>query len=354
MMKLIGEKLRQYDLNRTVELIPKHGFTVETVFFYKNSPEPLVVAHREEDGKIIADIPNIFLKAFGTLSVEVHLVDGNGYRISKQASFYVSKREMPEDYVYEETPVLKLGSGGGGVTDYNKLENVPCKAKTVEILPETTVEIDPEIVNGILPNVLDVKAGDKVAVEWNGNEYLCTAVQFPDPEMPAVCVGDVGLVTSGESTGEPFVIVFFDAESAPLEGAGTVIQPVDGSETVTLSISSVTVTQPLAPMYLPRLVVKFTKVNDNSSNNAVADKSFEEVMAAVMAGYEIACEYTYIEETSVGSVTYTLRSNDTVIANSVNDGVSNTFCMFNMVSYGSMCSIVYGSDNAASVAFKDL
>lgn len=124
MIKVSGEKLRQYDLNRTVEIIPKHGHTVETVYFSRG-PEPLAVAHREEGGKIIADFPNILLKTFGTLAVECHLTDEDGYHISEQTSFYVSKREMPIDYAYEETPVLKLGSDGGTLP-----EGVPC-VKTV-------------------------------------------------------------------------------------------------------------------------------------------------------------------------------------------------------------------------------
>jgi hypothetical protein len=118
LIRIIGDKLRQYDLNRQVELAPKSGLTLESVSFQKNGPEPLVTAHREEGGMIVADIPNILLKAYGTLTVECYLMDADGYHISEKASFTVCKRDMPADYEYVATPVLKLGAGGASFPTY--------------------------------------------------------------------------------------------------------------------------------------------------------------------------------------------------------------------------------------------
>lgn len=140
MIRIIGDKLRQYDLNRLVELAPKSGLTLESVSFQKNGPEPLVTAHREEDGMIVADIPNILLKAYGTLTVECHLVDADGYHISEKASFTVCKRDMPADYEYVATPVLKLGAGGA--SSWTDMPDKPFYEETATVLEPLNITWD--------------------------------------------------------------------------------------------------------------------------------------------------------------------------------------------------------------------
>lgn len=216
MIKLIGEKLRQYDLNRTVELIPKHGHTVDAVMFHRG-PEPLMTAHREEDGKIVADIPNILLKSFGTLTVECHLIDENGYRISERASFYISKREMPADYAYEETPILTLGKGGG-VSSWNDLTDKPFYKEQSEkvVLEEQTVVTEAgfdHAIGVLVPNEAEIFDGETYEVVFNGEKYICVAKTLPEGLNKIVAVGNAGLsagyVSSVgvEDTGEPFCFV---------------------------------------------------------------------------------------------------------------------------------------------------
>ena len=178
------------------------------------------------------------------------------------------------------------GGGGGGVTDYNKLDNKPCSVEkgTTEILPETTVEIDPEIGEGAISDVVDVQVGKSYVVKWNGVEYICTAQAFsPEEDVTFAVLGNLGTGTGGTSTGEPFILLFFDAEIAAGMGAGGSISALDGSQTVTLSIYD-TVVHQLANIYLPRLVVNFTKVNDNTDGNATADKSYAEIAEAFAKG----------------------------------------------------------------------
>ena len=252
MIKLIGEKLRQYDLNRSVELIPKHGHEVEEVLFHKNSPEALAVAIREENGMIVASIPNILLKTFGTMAVECHYVDEHGHRISETMNFYVSKRAMPDGYVYEETPVLTLGSGGE--CDWNKMKNKPFYSEFSNecILPETTVAFSDDG-EGMFDSAPTLTAGYEYTVNWNGTEYKRVAQTVEeDGAQVGVAIGDLCLLSGGASTGEPFVILVVDPSLVATIGGTNMCMALDGSASAVISIyRDEEVIYPIDPKYLP-------------------------------------------------------------------------------------------------------
>lgn len=185
-------------------------------------------------------------------------------------------------------PDIWTHSGGGGVTDYNKLENRPVSAEKGEtvILPEITVEIEPEYGEGIFSNVADVKVGNLYIVTWNGTEYYCEAVLSNAANPPMICLGNIAAANGETPTAEPFMLSFLDAETAASAGFGGGVLSLDGSTSVTLSVNDAIV-HPLANMYLPKMVVNFTKVDDDDVNNAVSDKKYNEVLAAFQKGYEL-------------------------------------------------------------------
>ena len=119
-------------------------------------------------------------------------------------------------------------------------EGVPyVETNVVEILPETTAAVDPDMGGAMLPDVLDVVSGNDYTINYNGTEYVCTALSFsPEEGVMTVVLGDLGAMTGGVSTGEPFVVLCLDAATAAEMGAGVQIAPLDGAESVTLSISS--------------------------------------------------------------------------------------------------------------------
>lgn len=163
---------------------------------------------------------------------------------------------------------------GGGVTDYNDLENKPCYTEQWYILPETTVEFDPDTGEGSVADVVNVSVGNTYTVNWNGTEYTCVAQALDMDGDSTVALGDVGAVTDGDSTGEPFVVAFFDSETAAMVGAGVVLCALDGSTSVTLSIIGELVHK-LDEKYLPEPVVLYTddsakylyKTRDTSDTN---------------------------------------------------------------------------------------
>ena len=130
----------------------------------------------------------------------------------------------------------------------------------VEILPETTIEIDPDSSQVASPIALGLVLGKSYSVRWNGTEYNCTAqdMNFPVDEEGnmvniGVAVGNVGVMLDGEGTGEPFIIVDLSPEySAQIGGIPTMIQALDGSESAVVSIlAEGEVFHPLQQEYLP-------------------------------------------------------------------------------------------------------
>lgn len=107
--------------------------------------------------------------------------------------------------------------------------------------------------------------------------------------MSGICLGDIGVMTGGASTGEPFVIVCLSAENAAAMGAGIMILPLDGSSTATVSIRNAII-HPLSPNYLPRMVVNITAEDITAlSTTGVADKTLGDILTAAQSGYDISC-----------------------------------------------------------------
>lgn len=111
-------------------------------------------------------------------------------------------------------------------------EGVPYveKGGMVEILPETTVELDADGYGAT--GLFTIAAGEKCVVNWNGTEYECVA-----QDLSGMYGGGSVLIGNGseigmEGNGEPFYIGV-----APAVG-GTTIVAIDGtvSTNITLSI----------------------------------------------------------------------------------------------------------------------
>ena len=123
----------------------------------------------------------------------------------------------------------------------------------VEVLAETTLEInvDEGSESALILDVLDVIAGDKCVVTYNGIEYECEAGLFEAEGQVATTLGDVGYVTGGEVSGEyPFAMMIYTAEFANAMGAGATVIAIDGSASVTISIYKNDI-HPIDGKYLP-------------------------------------------------------------------------------------------------------
>lgn len=106
-IKIVGNPLYQWELGRKVQLFPLPNMTVDEVHFSNHGDhEALVVKPKNEDGMIIAEIPNILLQSGNHLVVySVNVAEGFMDTL-RSCTFAVRKRAKPSDYVYTEVEIL--------------------------------------------------------------------------------------------------------------------------------------------------------------------------------------------------------------------------------------------------------
>ena len=137
---------------------------------------------------------------------------------------YVSKEELLTDEGILKESVLPEGYPYMGIG---------------EVLPETTIVIDPESGEGVIVDELLLSVGNSYIVSYNGTEYTCESKNFLFLNMEFKALGNIGVIDeSGEIgiTDEPFLILAFPESMAESVRAYAGIYALDGSEEVTLSI----------------------------------------------------------------------------------------------------------------------
>lgn len=134
MIKLEFDKpaLYQWDLNMRIELenIPA-GVEVHYSDNQNTQNECPVLLSYEEDGKVYANIPNIYLQKSGIISVYIYVKENNKGYTKHYSEIFVLPRKKPSDYVYTETEVKSYETlekrisvlEKGGVSD-EKIESV--------------------------------------------------------------------------------------------------------------------------------------------------------------------------------------------------------------------------------------
>ena len=97
--------LYQWDLNRQVKITLPVGMSANEVHFaHPRDKEALVVRTKEQDGELVADIPNILLQS--SQIIKVWLVSET--RTIHGMNLTVIERIKPADYAYEETEILRI------------------------------------------------------------------------------------------------------------------------------------------------------------------------------------------------------------------------------------------------------
>ena len=109
-MKVIGSALYQWEIGRKIRIVPSIGYDAVVVqFAHPGDSESLTVIPREENGEIVADIPNILLQ--GEQKIIAFLTDVSaGIETTSHSIFPVISRPKPSDYVYTETEILNYQS----------------------------------------------------------------------------------------------------------------------------------------------------------------------------------------------------------------------------------------------------
>lgn len=148
--------------------------------------------------------------------------------------------------------IIDNGGPGGGATTW---EDLGSTFEEGTVLAETTVVIDHESGAGGTPDVISLTVGNEYTVNWNGVPYKCVAADMSAFTPGSVALGDIGFAENGEPTegGAPFIILGIPADMIEATGgAGISIVSLDGSESVTLSITGpVEIITPVPDKYLP-------------------------------------------------------------------------------------------------------
>ena len=238
----------------TVEIDPDEGIGTIPVDFVLEVGEPYTIKYNGvEYADCVGVEENEGVIVFGNLGA----LDGQ-FPVTEHPFVMVSAAEDMDgdgniDYMVAVFPL----DGAESVTlsiEETVVQRIPTKylpdglpyseTGIVEILPETTIAIYTEEGGGMYAEPIGLAAGENYTVRWNGVEYNCTAQDYYTDEGEGnsmkigVCMGNIGLVTGGEDTGEPFAILeITNPEVAAETGVPVVIYALDGSESIVLSIS---------------------------------------------------------------------------------------------------------------------
>ena len=227
MIELIDGKLHQWDTGRKVK-VSLEGKTVSEVHFSTIALEnALVVLPYEENGIIVAEIPNILLQNKWDICVHVVSTTEDCERTIGKRTFGVCHRPKPEDYVYTETEVLtweslderikNLEKGIGGadiskediqdaVNEY--LDNNPVSFnETDPTVPDWAKQPNPPKQPDALPNPHKLTFSGAVSAEYDGSKEVIVKIPeggsggIPIPETAEV--GQSIVVKAVDENGKP-------------------------------------------------------------------------------------------------------------------------------------------------------
>lgn len=177
--------------------------------------------------------------------------------------------------------------GGGGVSSWNDLTDKPFYSERVEVLPETTVEIDPDIGVGIISGEFTMEVGKEYTIIYNGVEYVVSnGFELRDEFI----IGNAGaLAETFPITEEPFCLAYGN-----IMDDGTyawAVAALDGSTSVTLSITLDNVTpipQKFVTEAFPYWIV-VSRFNGTGNDGFVyrTSATVAEVGAAIKSGRDV-------------------------------------------------------------------
>jgi hypothetical protein len=167
-----------------------------------------------------------------------------------------------------------VGGGGGGVIPIAQKflpEGYPYEFKEIN-LRETNVDLAYEGEGGLCLGTIQERfetplvLGETYKINWNGTVYECVATT-----AEGITVGNVGALTGGEDTGEPFVISYVPEEMADQFGGYGLVLDLTSQEnvTVTVSIERGGLTK-LDPKYLPMDYIVQEVLANLTNGNEVA------------------------------------------------------------------------------------
>lgn len=289
--------------DRAVEICEKWGIPV--IDLWRGSPlnpilhydSALTADQANEAGKFYIDGQHLTLAGYQAITPSIEAWMRNLYAVGTPTRSAVGGNTggTSIDVTAEvgQTIIVKEVDANGKPTKWESAEYQPRThwAEETVILPETTVEIDPDAGMGLIPVDFTVEGGNKYTVKYNGVEYvaLCTAVE------DSFFLGSVGSL-GGEDfeglpvTDDPFALMYgvLGQDDEGNDSYGWVICPLDGSASVTLSIAEIKYT-PIPVQYvsnaLPYILNLSIEFYDGGEyKNITCAESYAEVMRLYDSG----------------------------------------------------------------------
>lgn len=178
MLNLKDGTLWQWDTGRKVLITLDVGHKVDTVQFYNGIGDSARkgVIEREDDGSLIAHIPNVLLQYENNLTVYLMSVDEDGQKTQEQITLTVNKRAKPEDYVFTDNEIITYRI-------YNdRLMDVEENKASIEQLGNAVEELEGSIAatNSIAENAVKIAEGRNRAHVFNTTEDMEAWLSNPD------------------------------------------------------------------------------------------------------------------------------------------------------------------------------
>lgn len=135
--------------------------------------------------------------------------------------------------------------------------------------------------SGEMPFVFpELIVGGNYTIVWNGTTYNAVGVLLEAEGISGIGLGNLGMMGLGNMTDDPFICII--ANSPELGGTVMMVVAIDGSTTVTMSLSGeVEEITPLESKYLPRFEVLLT---DNGDGTWSTSKTVTEIVDAFNQG----------------------------------------------------------------------
>ena len=235
----------------------------ETVDFPEGKPEPLVgtiqtvtpsqVSEALRAGRVVVIVHENGLLGFSMFydfmeSSTLQTVESSGiHPFDDRTVWYTLKGNVSDNswsFEYGE-----LGEGGsGGASTWDDLGSTYGEGF---VLPECSPIFDESVENFIFTEAFPLVEGNEYTVNWNGTPYKCICSRMAVNGITGLGLGNIGAITGGTNTGEPFCLGVYDDPEAL--GFPASAMPMDGSTTITISITAILEKiTPVPEKYLPK------------------------------------------------------------------------------------------------------
>lgn len=178
-------------------------------------------------------------------TLKIHQLTDEQYKRVKESADYDPNALYltPDEEI--DLSVLEQAFDENGVIKQNALPEGYPYATSGEVLPMTSISIDPEIGIGMIVDKFSLMKDEEYEVIWNGAKYTCTGVEYYLGGSPHICLGDLTYFEDERTTTDyPFLVAYStDEATAEAMGAYGIVISYEGLTDVNLSINGTIVYQ---------------------------------------------------------------------------------------------------------------